>query len=122
MDQKGNTICKYARQTLIIRISSLFTHYSLFITHFLVLLAALAACSRTPAPLAKNTGPKELVIPDRGAYTGAYIDFGEHEDDVTLESIENFEKLAGKRQAIIASSSYWGEQNFPKANVELIWR
>jgi beta-mannanase len=57
-----------------------------------------------------------------GILTGAYIDFGDSEDNVTLEKIENFEQLVGKHQAIIASSSYWGEQSFPIANVRLIAR
>ena len=61
-------------------------------------------------------------MPEEGAYTGAFVDFGDTEDDVTVENIEGFEKLVGKQQAIIASSSYWGEQSFPTANVELIWR
>ena len=64
----------------------------------------------------------QLVIPSEGAYTGAYIDFGESEDDVTYEQIEAFEKAIGKHQAIIASSSYWGEQTFPTYNLEIIVR
>jgi hypothetical protein len=61
-----------------------------------------------------------LAVPAQGAYTGAYIDFGDTEDDVTLTAIEAFEQLAGKRQAIVASSSYWGQGEFPAANVRLI--
>ncbi|MEI6033255.1 MAG: glycosyl hydrolase [Verrucomicrobiae bacterium] len=60
-------------------------------------------------------------IPE-GVLFGAYIDFGETEDDVTLEGIEKFEKLAGKMPAIIASSSYWGQQSFPTKNLALISR
>ena len=30
--------------------------------------------------------------------------------------------MVGKHQAIIASSSYWGEQNFPADNLNVIWR
>jgi beta-mannanase len=41
---------------------------------------------------------------------------------VRLEIIENFEQMVGKHQAIIASSSYWGQQSFPAANLNLIWR
>ena len=86
-----------------------------------VLLALmLGGCGKTPAPRAE--GPETLLVPENGAYTGAFIDFGDMEDDVTLENIEGFEKLVGKQQAIIASSSYWGEQSFPTANLELIWR
>jgi hypothetical protein len=61
-------------------------------------------------------------VPEKGIYAGAYIDAVEREQDVTLERIEEFEKMVGKHQAIVASSSYWGEQNFPDANVRLIAR
>ena len=57
----------------------------------------------------------QVLVPERGAYTGAFIDFGEAEDAVALETIEDFEEMVGKHQAIIASSSYWGEQSFPSA-------
>ena len=67
-------------------------------------------------------GPVEIVIPEHGAYTGAFMDFGDEEDEVTLEMIEDFETMVGKHQAIIASSSYWGEQNFPTANLNVVWR
>jgi hypothetical protein len=60
--------------------------------------------------------------PIDGVMTGAYIDFGEKEDEVSLEKIEAFEQLVGKHQAIIASSSFWGEGTFPTANVRLIAR
>ena len=62
--------------------------------------------------------PVEVLLPGKGAYTGAFIDFGEAEDAVALETIENFEQMVGKHQAIIASSSYWGEQSFPSANLQ----
>lgn len=68
------------------------------------------------------TKVSQLVVPSEGAYTGAYIDFGESEDDVTYEQIEAFEKTVGKHQAIVASSSYWGEQTFPTHNLEIIVR
>jgi beta-mannanase len=83
-------------------------------------LLAIPSCSK-PRPAAAN-GPEKLLVPEKGAYTGAFMDFGDTEDDVTLENIEAFENLVGKHQAIIASSSYWGEQSFPTANMELIWR
>jgi hypothetical protein len=67
-------------------------------------------------------GPVEVVIPQHSAYTGAFMDFGDEEDDVTLEMIEDFEQMVGKHQAIIASSSYWGEQTFPTANLNVVWR
>ncbi len=88
------------------------------------LVLLLGACGRSPAPAdAQNPPPKKpvaLVVPARGAYTGAYIDFGEREDDVTLEGIEDFEQLVGKHQAIVAFSSYWGEQRFPAEAANII--
>ena len=96
-----------------------------------LLAAALAqgGCRKTDDPEAEtrpvseaNFKNKRLLIPKDGAYTGAYIEFGDREDDVTLEKIEAFEKLVGKHQAIVASSSYWGEQTFPNDNLRLIAR
>jgi hypothetical protein len=84
---------------------------------------SLVGCHRPAVTDKPNpTTPMELVLPDKGAYTGAYIDFGEAEEDVTLEVIEEFEALVGKHQAIIASSSYWGEQDFPTESLKVIWR
>src|SRR5437762_10728956 len=71
---------------------------------------------------AEQPGAGEVAIPEHGAYTGAFMDFGDEEDDVSLEVIEDFEQMVGKHQAIIASSSYWGEQNFPIDNLNVIWR
>jgi len=89
-----------------------------------------AACTRTPDPgtparpddSASNAqaAPKRLVVPQRGAYAGAYIDFGATEDDVTLEAIEHFDKLTGKKQAVIGFSSYWGKQSFPAEQLRIV--
>lgn len=90
----------------------------------LAILFAAVACSERPQnnpPPPKQTATT-VIFPTTGAYTGAYIDFGEHEDEVSLEAIDKFETLVGQHQAVIASSSYWGEQNFPSKNVELIAR
>lgn len=88
------------------------------------LLLALAGCrpeeSKKAAPTA--SGPQTVVWPEGKAYTGAYVDFGEAEDKVTIEAIEQFEKMVGKRQAIIAFSSFWGEQSFPARNLEMLSR
>jgi hypothetical protein len=87
----------------------------------LLTLAALALPACDPAPPAPSAPPAQrLALPEQGLYTGAYIDWGDKEDAVTLEAIEAFEQLVGKRQAIVASSSYWGEQTFPEANMRLI--
>src|SRR5207248_4291786 len=88
------------------------------------LLLACASCKqyRTASVMIDRNGPVEVRIPERGVYTGAFIDFGDAEDDVALEMIEDFEEMVGKHQAIVASSSYWGEQSFPMANLKMIWR
>ncbi len=84
---------------------------------------ALLGCHERAAVLQVDpNGPVEVVVPEHGAYTGAFMDFGDEEDDVTLEMIEDFETMVGKHQAIIASSSYWGEQSFPTDNLNVIWR
>jgi hypothetical protein len=91
----------------------------------LLILASFTSCQKksvTAKPSVDPNSPAEVVIPEHGAYTGAFIDFGDEEDDVALEMIEEFEQLVGKHQAIIASSSYWGEQSFPTANLNVIWR
>src|SRR3982750_4420812 len=68
----------------------------------------LSTCNKF-TPVRNNAvdpnGPVEVVIPEHGVYTGAYMDFGDEEDDVSLEIIEDFEQMVGKHQAIIASSS-----------------
>lgn len=88
----------------------------------IIALGVLASCDR--ATTSSNQQPEisnqKLVIPKQGLYTGAYMDWGDKEDAVTLEAMEDFERLVGKHQAIVASSSYWGEQTFPTANVRLI--
>src|SRR6202140_2765116 len=85
--------------------------------------ALSAGCGRSSkAPDLNANAPVDVVVPAHGAYSGAYLDFGDEEDDVTLEGIEDFEQMVGKHQAIIASSSYWGQQSFPTANLNVIWR
>ena len=84
--------------------------------------AILALCLAAQARGAGDSLPGLPDQPQPGVYFGAYMDFGETEDTVTLEGIEKFEKLAGKTAALIASSSYWGEQTFPANNLSLISR
>ena len=94
-----------------------------FAIAFITLSVSLIGCRRHVAVAQVDpNGPVEVAIPEHGAYTGAFMDFGDEEDDVSLETIEEFEELVGKHQAIIASSSYWGEQNFPVGNLNVIWR
>src|SRR6266446_4066798 len=90
---------------------------------FFIICCGLVSCEKaTTSSHIDPNGPVEIAIPDHGAYTGAFMDFGDEEDDVTLEMIEDFETMVGKHQAIIASSSYWGEQTFPTSNLNVIWR
>ncbi len=90
----------------------------------IILLTLLySAChQRTKRDKLDNNASVEVMAPAHGAYTGAFIDFGEAEEDVTLEGIEDFETMVGKHQAIIASSSYWGEQDFPSRSLSVIWQ
>src|ERR1700745_41559 len=88
----------------------------------IVVTLAITGCrQRVAVAQVDPNGPVEVVIPEHGAYTGAFMDFGDEEDDVALEMIEDFEEMVGKHQAIIASSSYWGEQSFPTANLNVAW-
>jgi hypothetical protein len=84
----------------------------------------LAGCGKpgpsSPGRPALPEKPRTLVVPPHAAYTGAYMNFGDTEDDVTLEAIEDFEEQAGKHQAIIAFSSFWGEQRFPADALQVI--
>jgi len=114
--------------TFVIR-SSLFFRHSSFVIRHLSLVFLFGTCvgftsckkAASPSPIDPNS-PVEVAVPEHGAYTGAFMDFGDEEDDVTLEMIEDFEQMVGKHQAIIASSSYWGEQTFPTANLNVVWR
>src|SRR3984893_17608656 len=103
-----------------IRVSFVIRHSSLVI--FLIGCGFVSCKRATPLSAVDPNGPVEIVIPENGAYTGAFMDFGDQEDDVALETIEDFETMVGKHQAIIASSSYWGEQTFPTANLNVVWR
>lgn len=91
-----------------------------------VLIAAalsLAGCGPEPEPkTVVVVVPAGIAVPETGAYLGAYIDSGDDEDDLSLEKLLEFEELAGKKQAIVASSSYWGQQSFPSANLRIISR
>src|SRR6476469_4324817 len=88
-----------------------------------VFCLASAGCRKEPVTPPRDPNARaEVLLPERGAYTGAFMDFGDAEDEVTLDTIEEFENMVGKHQAIIASSSYWGEQSFPTRNLNVIWR
>ncbi|NDC64855.1 MAG: hypothetical protein EBZ59_12950, partial [Planctomycetia bacterium] len=83
------------------------------------LLSALLACLAAACP-----GParafETLRVPAEGAYTGAYCDFGDGEDHVTLESIGKFQELTGKPLAIVGFGSFWARQSFPRQQVDIV--
>ena len=54
----------------------------------LSLALVLAGCGKpSPSSQIDPNAPLEVAIPEHGAYTGAFMDFGDAEDDVTLETI-----------------------------------
>lgn len=80
----------------------------------------LLATDEAPRPAPAASPFKILEIPEQGAYTGAYVDFGDGEDGVTLEAIEKFQQLVGKHQSIISFGSFWARQQFPTEQVNLV--
>src|SRR4051812_5830357 len=103
----------------IFRASFVIRHWSLVI----VCLVMVSSCKKHALTNKVDPdSPVEVVVPEHGVYCGAFMDFGDEEDNVSLETIENFEQLTGKHHAVIASSSYWGEQSFPTDNLNIIWR
>jgi hypothetical protein len=70
--------------------------------------------------LGDTTTWQRLQVPEHGAYTGAYSDFGDGEDNVTYEALENFQQLTGKPMAIVALGSFWGRGTFPCEQVDLV--
>ncbi len=82
--------------------------------------ALCAGCQHEEGAKVKEQGPQELMMPDKGAYSGAYVDFGEGEDHVTYDAITAFEKMTGKHLAIVAFGNFWGEQLFPTKKLNII--
>ncbi len=79
-----------------------------------------AGCKNEEAAKGKDQGPVALVMPDKGAYTGAYVDFGEGEGNVTYDALTGFEKMTGKHLAIVGFGNFWGEQAFPLKTVNIV--
>ena len=92
----------------------------------LLLVAALlsctffAGCRHEETVTTRDDGPKKLMLQGTGAYTGAYVDFGEGEDDVTFDALTAFEQMTGKHLAIVAFGSFWGEQGFPEKAIQIV--
>ncbi len=79
----------------------------------------LGLAPMAPVVAAETLG---LAVPESGAYTGVYAEFGDHEDDVTLERIEDFATQVGRRQALVAFGNQWGKGRFPTEQVRIIHR
>src|SRR4029077_1840739 len=97
---------KPLRQTGVVRRNQFSRRRRSLCTLILLTLVYSACHQRTESEKLDPAAAVEVMVPEHGAYTGAFIDFGETEEDVTLETIEEFETMVGKHQAIIASSSY----------------
>ena len=97
-----------------------------FFSALLLAVLLLAGCQQNEKNEGKlvqqpaGSGAQRLLLPETGCYPGAYIDFGEGEDNLTYDALTAFEKLTGKHHAIIAFSSFWGEQNFPAKLVNIV--
>ena len=85
------------------------------------LSAALTLGLGTPVA-AVSAESAHLAVPASGAYTGVYAEFGDTEDEVTLERIEDFATLVGKRQALVAFGNQWGKGRFPAEQVRTVQR
>jgi len=72
------------------------------------------------ALFAELAAAPSLFVPQEGAYLGAFVDFGFMEDYVTPEKLSNFEKLSGKKLAIVTMGSFWGKEEFPEGQVQVI--
>lgn len=72
------------------------------------------------APIGAAKEPATLVMPVNGAYTGAYVDFGEGEAEVTYDALTGFERMTGKHLAVVAFGNFWGDQAFPAKTVRIV--
>ncbi len=80
------------------------------------------AKAENPRPTIPKTdqGPLHLLMPQKGAYTGAYVDFGEGESNVTYDALVTFAQMTGKHLAVVAFGNFWGDQAFPEKSVGII--
>ena len=98
----------------------------LFLTIIFLLMPLVSGCRdqseavATEKAAVQTDGPMTLVMPKNGAYTGAYVDFGEGEAQVTYDALTGFEQLTGKRLATVAFGNFWGDQAFPEKTVRII--
>lgn len=82
--------------------------------------ALVVGCQQQEPVVVKDEGPLELVMPEQGAYAGAYVDFGEGESHVTYDALTAFDQMIGKRLAVVAFGNFWGDQEFPLRTVQIV--
>jgi len=85
-----------------------------------LLCASVPGCRQSEVARAEGEGPVALVMPASGAYTGAYVDFGEGESHVTYDALKDFEEMTGKHLAVVAFGNFWGDQQFPRKTMRII--
>ena len=93
-----------------------------------LMLLCLVGCQDNPppttkspvAPAATTSSPQTLLMPEKGAYAGGYVDFGEGEAQVTYDALVDFERLSGKHLAVVAFGNFWGDQAFPAKTVRIL--
>jgi len=98
-------------------------HEPVIFTMILLLLCTLAiagGCKQNEPAVVKKKGPVELMMPDQGAYNGAYVDFGDGESHVTYDALTAFDRMIGKPLAVVAFGNFWGDQEFPLKTVKII--
>lgn len=108
------------KQRIVVRPAASTPFFWVLVIICLLVAAVCSGCQKNDeidkkelATSAGKEGPQTLTMPNKGAYTGAYVDFGEGEDEVTFDALTAFEEMTGKHLAIVAFGSFWGEQNFP---------
>ena len=79
-----------------------------------------ANAEKTKPPPVQQQGPLTLRMPPDSAYTGAYVDFGEGEAQVSYDALVDFEHLTGKHLAVVAFGNFWGDQAFPENTVRIV--
>lgn len=79
-----------------------------------------AGCKKAEPVAVKEEGPQQLLMPKEGAYSGAYVDFGEGESHVTYDALTGFERMTGKHLAVVAFGNFWGDQEFPAKTMAMI--
>lgn len=111
-------------------------HKQKYIIIILVLFVTFAStgCKQTDEDLVTNSNVanlnKSLVNqsdqgnkiqpPPQGCYVGMFPGWGDHEDEVDSQALEDFEELVGKSVAIAPFSNFWGKNSSVSQQLEEI--